>query len=174
MEPTVLYNLTYGLYVVGVMDGARPVGCVINTCYQVTSQNPILAISLNKNNFTLDAIRRNRRYSLSILNEDSDPTVIGTFGFHSSRDTDKYADFGYTPCNGTPLVNGTFAGRLILDAINYVDCGTHVLVVAKVVDTVPGQGTPMTYEYYHRVVKGRAPKTAPTYAGDELSRIIEE
>jgi hypothetical protein len=22
---------------------------------------------------------------------------------------------------------------------------------------------PMTYEYYHRVIKGKAPKTAPTY-----------
>ena len=52
MDVTVLYNLTYGLYVVGAMDGERPVGCVINTCFQVTSQNPIIAISLNKNNYT--------------------------------------------------------------------------------------------------------------------------
>ena len=28
MDVTVLYNLTYGLYVVGAMDGERPVGCV--------------------------------------------------------------------------------------------------------------------------------------------------
>ncbi len=163
MDPTVLYNLTYGLYVVGVMDGERPVGCVINTCYQVTSQNPILAISLNKNNFTLDAIRRNRRYSLSILNEDSDPTVIGTFGFHSSRDTDKYADYGYDIISGAPVVRGTFAGRLILEALDFVDCETHVLVLGRLVDTDAGEGTPMTYAYYHKVIKGKAPKNAPTY-----------
>ena len=53
MDITVLFKLSYGLYVVGAMDEARPVGCIINTCFQVTSQNPILAISLNKNNYTL-------------------------------------------------------------------------------------------------------------------------
>ena len=52
MDITVLFKLTYGLYVVGAYDGLRPVGCIINTCFQVTSQNPILAISMNKNNYT--------------------------------------------------------------------------------------------------------------------------
>ena len=56
MDITVLFKLTYGLYVVGAYDGLRPVGCIINTCFQVTSQNPILAISMNKNNYTLKAI----------------------------------------------------------------------------------------------------------------------
>ena len=89
MDITVLFKLTYGLYVVGAFDGERPVGCIINTCFQVTSQNPILAISLNKNNYTLEAIRKTKRFSLSILAEDSDATVIGGFGFRSSRDADK-------------------------------------------------------------------------------------
>ena len=61
------------------------------------------------------------------------------------------------------MVNGKFAGRLVLDAINFVDNETHVVVLARLVDTVKGEGTPMTYDYYHRVVKGRAPKNAPTY-----------
>ena len=69
MDITVLFKLTYGLYVVGAMDGERPVGCVINTCFQVTSQNPILAISLNKNNYTLQAIQRSKRFSLSIIGD---------------------------------------------------------------------------------------------------------
>ena len=81
MDITVLFKLTYGLYVVGCMDGDRPVGCTINTCFQVTSENPILAISLNNNNFTLDAIKRNKRFSLSIIAEESDTSVIGQFGF---------------------------------------------------------------------------------------------
>ena len=51
MDITVLFKLNYGLYVVGAYDGLRPVGCIINTCFQVTSQNPILAISMNKNNY---------------------------------------------------------------------------------------------------------------------------
>ena len=174
MDITVLFKLTYGLYVVGAMDGERPVGCIINTCFQVTSQNPILAISLNKNNYTLEAIRKGKRFSLSIIAEDTDPTIIGTFGFCSSRDRDKYANYGYTTHEGAPLVNGRFAGRLILDAIDFVDNETHIVVLARLADTVQGEGKPMTYEYYHRVVKGKAPKNAPTYVAEETKPEAEE
>lgn len=167
MDITVLFKLTYGLYVVGTYDDGRPVGCVINTCFQVTSQNPILAISLNKNNYTLEAIKKNKRFSLSIIAEETDPSVIGTFGFQSSRNADKYADYGYEEVAGVPVVKGVFAGRLILDAINFVDNETHIVVLARLVDTVKGEGTPMTYDYYHRVVKGKAPKNAPTYVAEE-------
>lgn len=163
MDITVLFKISYGLYVVGCMDGDRPVGCTINTCFQVTSEKPILAISLNKNNYTLEAIKRNRRFSLSIIAEESDTSVIGQFGFCSSRNVDKYADYGFDVVAGAPIVKGVFAGRLILDALNFVDNETHVVVMARLIDTVKGEGTPMTYDYYHRVVKGKAPKTAPTY-----------
>lgn len=166
MDITVLFKLSYGLYVVGCMDGERPVGCTINTCFQVTSENPIFAISLNKNNYTLEAIKRNPRFSLSILAEDSEPGVIGQFGFCSSRNVDKYADYGYDVVDGTPIVKGRFAGRLILDALNFVDGETHMVVLARLVETVKGEGTPMTYDYYHRVVKGKAPKTAPTFVAE--------
>ena len=97
MDITVLFKITYGLYVVGCMDGDRPVGCTINTCFQVTSNNPILAISLNKNNYTLEVIKRNKRFSLSIIAEESDTSIIGQFGFCSSRTADKYADYGHKP-----------------------------------------------------------------------------
>lgn len=170
MDITVLFKLTYGLYVVGAMDGERPVGCIINTCFQVTNQNPILAISLNKNNYTLDAIKRARRFSLSILAEDTNPAIISSFGFCSSCDNDKYADYGYDMTEGAPMVKGKFAGRLVLDALNFVDNETHVVVLARLVDTVKGEGTPMTYDYYHRVVKGKAPKNAPTYVAEEESK----
>ena len=170
MDITVLFKLTYGLYVVGAMDGERPVGCIINTCFQVTNQNPILAISLNKNNYTLDAIKRAGRFSLSILAEDTNPAIISSFGFCSSCDNDKYADYGYDMTEGAPMVKGKFAGRLVLDALNFVDNETHVVVLARLVDTVKGEGTPMTYDYYHRVVKGKAPKNAPTYVAEEESK----
>lgn len=107
MDNTVLYNLTYGLYVVGAMDDNRPVGCIINTCFQVTSQNPILAISLNKNNFTLQAIQKTKRFSLSIIAEESNCSVITTFGFQSSRTVDKYADYGVEMTDGIPAVKGS-------------------------------------------------------------------
>ena len=166
MSSNALYDITYGLYVVGCYSDGKPAGCVINTCFQVTSENPTLAICLNKKNFTLDCINRNPRFSLSIIAEDTDPFVISSFGFRSSRDADKYADFGCEDLDGAPAVKGKFCGRLILDAINFVDCGTHVIVIGKLVTSYPGEGTPMTYAYYHRVIKGKAPKNAPTFRAE--------
>ena len=45
-----LRKLSYGLYLIGAMDGERPCGCIVNTVFQVTSENPIIATSINKNN----------------------------------------------------------------------------------------------------------------------------
>lgn len=167
MDLTVLYNLTYGLYVTGAFKDGHAMGCVVNTCFQITSENPLLAVSLNKTNDTLGAIRENKRFSLSILAEDSDPALIGRFGFMHSSETDKYDGFGYEVKDYVPCVNGRFAGRLILEAEQFIDCETHVLVVARLIDTVKGEGVPMTYAYYHNVVKGKAPKSAPTYRAED-------
>lgn len=167
MNLSVLYNLSYGMYIVGAFDGNRPVGCVINTCIQITSEPPTIAISLNKNNYTLEAIRKNKRFSISILSVESDPLLISVFGFQSSRTADKYADFGYTELDGTPIPGGMYSGRLVAEAKDFIDCGTHVLVVASLIDTAEGDGIPMTYKYYHDVIKGRAPKNAPTYMAPE-------
>ena len=167
MDLTVLYNLSYGLYVVGAMDtDERPVGCIINTCFQVTSKDPRLAVSINRDNYTYEVIRRTGRFSLSIIAEDTDPMVISMFGFTTSRSRDKYADFGYEVADGTPLVNGKFCGRMILIVEQMVDCGTHFVIIGRLAGTLPGSGKPMTYAYYHSVIKGRAPKNAPTYIGD--------
>lgn len=167
MDLTVLQKITYGVYIVGAFRDGRAVGCTINTCFQITSENPTFAISLNHANNTLGAIEQNRRFSLSILAENSEASLIGRFGFMSSRDVNKYEPEGYETVENTPCVRGKFAGRLILEAEKFVDCGTHVLVVARLIDTVPGEGTPMTYAYYHQVIKGKAPKTAPTFIEEQ-------
>lgn len=163
MDNNALYDITYGLYVVGCYSGDRPAGCVINTCFQVTSEEPKLAICLNKKNYTLDCIKKNPRFCLSILSEDTDPMIISSFGFRSSRDADKYADFGYDEIDGVPAVRGRFCGRLIVDAINFLDCGTHEIVIARLKKSISGSGRPMTYAYYRNVIKGNAPENAPTY-----------
>lgn len=168
MDKTVLYGLSYGMYVVGADDGGRPVGCIVNTCVQITSDNPIIAVSLNKNNHTFDVIKRTGRFVLSVITEGTDPNIISVFGFQSSRDRDKYAQFGYKTLHGLPLVNGCFAGRLICEVIDTTDCETHEVVFARLTDTVKeDECPPMTYDYYHNVVKGKAPKNAPTYRSEE-------
>ena len=43
-------------------------------------------------------------------------------------------------------------------------------MIARVIDTVQGDGVPMTYAYYHNVIKGKEPKNAPTYRGDAVEQ----
>ena len=159
METNVLYKLSNGVYIIGAFMDGRAVGCTIDTCFQITSENPLLNISLNKKNYTLEAIKANKRFSLSIVSLDTDPEIIGRFGFVSSRDTDKYNGRGYDVIAGAPCVKGTFAGRLILEAERFIDCETHMLVIARLVDTEAGEGEPMTYAYYRNSVKAKATTT---------------
>lgn len=169
MDTTALQKITYGLYVVGCWSDGKPAGCIINTCFQVTSENPSLAICLNKKNHTLDAIKEHPRFSLSVISEQTDPAVISSFGFRSARDCDKYEGFGYDVFDGTPIVKGDFCARLVVDAYDFVDAGTHVIVIARLADSQSGTGKPMTYAYYHEVIKGRAPKNAPTYRAESAA-----
>ena len=101
----------------------------------------------NKNNHTTEVLKRNPRFSLSIITDETDLVTIGTFGFQSCKNegVDKYGEFGYTMHEGAPLVNGKFAGRLVCDVLNMVDNETHMVVLARVVDTVKGEGHPMTF-----------------------------
>ena len=44
---------------------------------------------------------------------------------------------------------------------------THTVFLGKVLDAdVLKQDDPMTYAYYHKVVKGTSPKNAPTYIAE--------
>ena len=44
------------------------------------------------------------------------------------------------------------------------DAETHCVIMARLTKTLGGTDElPMTYEYYHNVIKGKAPKNAPTY-----------
>lgn len=166
MDINALRQITYGLYVVGTSDNGRPTGCIINTCFQVTSENPIVAISMNKNNYTHDAILRHRRFSLAILAEESDASLITTFGFQCGRDRNKYEGRDYSWQHGAPVLKGKFAGHIICELLHVADNETHDVFFARVIDTLPDDGTPMTYAYYHQVIKGRAPKNAPTYVAE--------
>ena len=51
------------------------------------------------------------------------------------------------------------------NVINEIDAGAHTIFLLEVEDTVKiNDGKPMTYDYYHKVVKGKTPKTAATFS----------
>ena len=168
IKAKVLRNLSYGLYLIGVMDGVRPCGCIDNTVFQVTSENPIVAISMNKNNYTWELLEREGRFAVSILSEKTRKEVIQKLGFVSGRDHDKYEGIDYTMRDGLPVLNEQCCGALICKVVSVTETPTHMVVLASVAEAYELAATvPMTYRYYHEVIRGGAPKNAPSYIAPE-------
>lgn len=165
-----IYKLSYGVYVIGTLDGERPTGCIANSAMQITSSPATIAVSINKNNYTNSCIMKSGRFSISVLAEDVYPSVIGTFGFSSGRDKNKFDETGSRELNGLPIVWQAAAG-ISLKVINSMDAGTHTVFLGEVTDAelYSADSTPMTYAYYHNVIKGKSPKNAPTYREEDSS-----
>lgn len=169
MDKTMLYDISYGMYVVSTSYNGKNVGCVANTFSQITSEDLIVSISLNKNNYTNEAIKKTKKYALSIIAENTNPEVIGKFGFYSSKDVNKFEGFKYSMVEGLPVIHENTTGYLIAEVFDVVDAGTHDIFLAHVKNAEGfNQNTPMTYAYYHKVVKGKAPKNAPTFVEEEV------
>ena len=163
MDKKIFRDISYGMYVVTSKDS----GCIINTLTQVTSENPAITISLNKENYTNEVIKKENTFVVSIISENVDKNIISTFGFQSSKDVDKFKNFEYETINNTKVLKDTI-GYLVCEVINIVDSGTHDIFIAKVIDTKKNNDdVPMTYKYYHEVIKGKAPSKAPTYVEEK-------
>lgn len=170
MNMSALWKLSYGMYALTAMDDSRPTGCIINTAVQVTSQNPTIAISLNRNNYTYDVIKKSGRFALSVLSEQTPQNVIARMGFCSGRDTDKFAaaEFAWEMRGELPVITDKTSAYITAEVLGSYEMETHFVILARVLDAdVLGEAQPMTYKYYHEVIKGRAPKNAPTYQAPE-------
>lgn len=169
MDPNVLHNIGYGMYVVASNKGDLSSGQIANTLFQITSQPVTVAVSINKENLTHEFIEKSSRFSASILSKDAPLNFIGRFGFKSGRDGDKFSGVKVKKLtSGCPVVLDYAIGYLEARVINKLDCGTHTLFIGEMTDSsILTTGTPMTYAYYHEVRRGTTPKTAPTFIKGE-------
>jgi len=164
-------KLSYGIYIVSAAYEGKDSGCVVNTLQQVTSDPAKLSVALNKDNFTLGQIEKSGRFAAAALSRDADIRIIGTFGFRSSRDTDKFAGLAFLRDeNGIPFLTEQAVARFSCRLTQELDVGTHVIIVGEVTQAeVLSDGEPLTYSYYRQVKKGTTPKNAPSYQGRDQS-----
>jgi len=165
MNLNVLRNCTYGLYVIGSQKGDKLNGQIANTVFQVTSEPPTIAVSINKQNLTHEFITESKVFTASILSQDTPLSFIGHFGFKSGREVGKLKDVNYKLGETkAPIVLDHSVAYLEAKVIHQVDVGTHTIFIGEIVGAdVIGEGEPMTYAYYHQVKRGTTPKTAPSY-----------
>ncbi len=170
MNKNILRNLSYGVYVVSTLDGERPTGCIANSAMQITSEPATIAVSINHDNYTNKCIKSSGKIGISILSEKSDPKIIGTFGFQSGKDVNKFDTVAYEMKEGVPVVKDS-CGYIVLKLVNSFETSTHTIFIGEMVDgDIFHSDCEMTYAYYHKVVKGSSPAKAPTYLPPEETK----
>ncbi|MFC1964644.1 flavin reductase [Chloroflexota bacterium] len=169
MNPKALYKLGYGLYVVTSRKGDRLNGQIANTVFQVTSEPPTVAVSINRSNLTWEFIKESRVFAVSVLYQDTPLSFIGHFGFKSGRDIDKLGGINYRiGQTEAPVVIDNAVSYLEARVIKEMDIGTHTIFIGEIIDgDVLNEKVCMTYDYYHQVKRGVTPKTAPSYVEEK-------
>jgi len=172
MDLKALYKINYGLYVISSRKKDKLNGQIANTLFQVTSEPPTIAVSINKKNLTHQFIEESRVFAASVLSENTPLKFIGRFGFKSGREIDKFTRVNYKiGKTGAPLVLENTLAYMEAEVIKKIDVGTHTIFIGKVVEVENiKEGIPMTYTYYHEVKRGKAPKAAPTYIKEETKK----
>ncbi|MFC1988175.1 rubredoxin [Chloroflexota bacterium] len=173
MDLKALYKLCYGLYVVSSKKGDKLNAQIANTVFQITSEPPTIAVSINKNNLTHEFIQESKVFAASILSQDTPLAFIGHFGFKSGRDIDKLEGINYkTGETRAPLITDNTLACLEAKVTQEVDVGTHTIFIAELAGAdVIKEGEPMTYAYYHQVKRGTTPKTAPSYIEEKKGEV---
>ncbi|KPK24373.1 MAG: flavin reductase [Dehalococcoidia bacterium SG8_51_3] len=171
MNLKALHKLSYGLYIVTSVKGNRVNGQIANTVFQITSEPPTIAVSINKNNLTWEFIKESGVFVVSVLCQDTPLSFIGNFGFKSGRDVDKLKNFNYRiGQTKAPVVMDNTVSYIEARVTKEMDVGTHTIFVGEVIDAdIINEKTCMTYDYYQQVKRGTTPKTAPSYI-DETRR----
>lgn len=163
MDITALFNLSYGVYVVTAWNQGEATGCVVNSAMQITATNPTVAISMNRDNFTHGCITETGFFAINVLSEDTDPVIIGKFGYQSGKNFKKFESTDWSVKGNLPVLSSA-QSFIACRVIDKMETSTHTVFLGKVVDCQSlTDKTPMTYSYYHKVIKGKAPKNAPTY-----------
>lgn len=160
-------DLSYGVYIVTATDGERHNGQIVTTAFQVTSTPPQVAVCISKETFTHGLIMKTKKFGISVLEKETPMIFIGPWGFKSGRDIDKFQNVNYkTGDTGVRLVTDHTLSAMEVKVNSTQDVGTHDIFIGEIVNSeVIKDGEILTYEYYQKEKKGKAPKTAPTYKG---------
>ena len=141
----ILNKISQGMYVLTTNDG----GCVVDAVSQISGgDNPLIAVSVMKKNYTNELLKKNDKFVISILSKEVDPKIIKTFGFNSMRDINKFASVETVDIDGINAIKNSI-GYILCEKIDSIDNDTHTLFIGKMVNCdMFNDYEPMTYLYY--------------------------
>ena len=162
MDPTAMFRLTYGLFLLSAQEGERDNGCIINTAVQVANDPTRISIAVNKSNLTHDMVLRTGVFNISVISTEADFSLFQRFGMQSGRDADKFEGFSAADrsANGLYYLKKWANSWFSLRVTQTVDLGSHTLFIAEIEDAEVLNDVPScTYSYYQSDIKPK-PQTA--------------
>ncbi|HEY9060721.1 MAG TPA: flavin reductase [Pseudobacteroides sp.] len=156
MDNKALFNIGYGLYVLTARDGDTDNGCIINTVMQVASNPILIAIGVNKQNFTHDIILKTKEFNISVLTKGTPFKVFEHFGYQSGRTVNKFDNCStkLRSENGIVYMSEYINSGLFCKVLEMIDFGTHTMFKAEVMDAnILADDETLTYTYYQKYIK---------------------
>mgnify|MGYP001191737828 CR=1 FL=1 len=173
MDKSALYKIGYGIYIVSSEKEGKYNAQTANTVFQITSDPPRVAVSINKSNLTWEYIKASGRFGVSVVAQDAPLKMIGRFGFRSGRELDKFEGISHklSETMKLPVIMENTVGYFEAEVEGEYDAGTHTVFFGIVKDSFAiSDAEPISYAYYHKVKKGNEPKTAPTFRAEEKNK----
>lgn len=107
-------------------------------------------------------VQKTRKFNLSVLSESAKFDVFEHFGYHSGRDSDKFAEFYETKRtpNGVLYITQNTNSYMSAFVQQEIDLGTHVLFIAQLVEAEVLNDVPtVTYDFYQKNIKPKPEQT---------------
>ena len=141
----ILRKITLGMYVLTTNGG----GCIVDSVSQISGgDNPLIAVSVMKKNWTNELLKKNNKFSLSVLGKDVNPEIIKTFGFNSMRDINKFENVETNKIDGLNIIEDSL-GYLICEIVDFIDNDTHTLFIGRMIEgDIFKDEDAMSYTYY--------------------------
>ena len=135
------------MYILTTTDG----GCVVDAVSQISAgDNPLIAVSVMKQNYTNSLMKKSEKFALSILKKETDGSIIKTFGLQSMKDIDKFKDVETIEIEDIKVISDSL-GYTICEIIDTIDNDTHTLFIGRLTEAdVFAEEEAMSYEYYQQ------------------------
>lgn len=139
------YKITQGVYVLTTSDA----GCIVDAVSSVSAgEEQLISVAVNKQNYTNQRLAINKKFVLSILDKGVGKTTIDTFGFHTSRDYNKFDKVEMIQVEGIETVKDSI-GYMYCEVVDVIDAETHTLFIGRIKrQEFLKDEEPLTYNYY--------------------------
>ena len=138
-------KITQGIYVLTTEGG----GCIVDAVSQISAgDNPLIAVSVMKNNYTNELMHKNETFALSVIGLENDKEIIKTFGLNSMRDINKFEKVKTNEEMNLKIIEDSI-GYMICEKIDSIENETHTLFIGKLIEAdIYKEMEPMSYGYY--------------------------